>query len=300
MASLSPVVYHKILIVNHQGKVAKFKIRENASTEGIEEAFRARFVLPEDQRFVLVDEDGFDVIVNHTLESGSYKLTLSSDTLAQPSTEQKVEVSASISSTTHTPPPKLLFEAGPPKPEPKVETPAPKSEPKIEPKPEPSTVVDPKKPAEAKTEVKKSEPAKTKSSGVLPPGEMFRRNKDGKVEIVIFDVNVIGETVDAVDEVVSYTILEDTPHKIDVQLCYGNHSFADVVEIYLQGWPIARPIEVIHWIPFDPDKASEVLGAKPGVEISAVNSITKKITFPKIITALFSEGEGSLVIQDRH
>jgi len=127
-------------------------------------------------------------------------------------------------------------------------------------------------------------------------GQAFRRNQAGKIDQLVFDCTPTGLTVE-IENCVSYTILEDEPAKIDVQFVFGNNAFAECVEIHLQGWKY--PLEVLQWVPFEPEKDSELLGGVKGLIIQNTSSTSMKITFPFNVTALWNEGEGSLVIKDK-
>lgn len=52
----------------------KLKLRGDSASSDIEKAIRNRFSLPQNQPLVLVDDEGFDVVLDHTLTTGSYNL----------------------------------------------------------------------------------------------------------------------------------------------------------------------------------------------------------------------------------
>jgi len=52
----------------------KLKLRGDSASSDIEKAIRNRFNLPAHQPLVLVDEEGFDVVLDHTLTTGVYTL----------------------------------------------------------------------------------------------------------------------------------------------------------------------------------------------------------------------------------
>jgi len=73
--SLSPR-YHRIVTIKYGGDQAKFKFYSDSHASDLAQAVRNRFQLVASQPFVLTDEEGFDVVVDGTLETGTYNLTL--------------------------------------------------------------------------------------------------------------------------------------------------------------------------------------------------------------------------------
>jgi len=65
--------FHKLVTITYGTEAQKLKVRANSSSEDIQNAIRARFRLG-NLPFALVDSEGFDVIVDHTLTTGAYQL----------------------------------------------------------------------------------------------------------------------------------------------------------------------------------------------------------------------------------
>jgi len=68
------VRYHRIATVSDGKQSVKFKIYSTNSAADVSEAIRARFNVNSNQRVVLTDEEGCDVVVDGTLETAHYKL----------------------------------------------------------------------------------------------------------------------------------------------------------------------------------------------------------------------------------
>jgi len=278
------VVYHKLVTIVHADKSQQLKIRSNSTTAAIDAAIRARFGLSDSQRYLLVDKEGCDVIADCTLTTGKYQLELCQSPHIEPA---RKAVGGSISAPSQ-PAPAAKQEK---QEEKKEEKPEVKEERKIVTSPPEVSDIDP-----AESEVKKKVVKKESSAGDVEGH--CRRDAKGKINLIIIDCEVAnGETVDAVENVISYTILEEDPNKIDVQFVYGNQAFAESVEFQLHGWKSS--LEILQWIPFEPDKETEMLRAIKGVEVTNMSSRSIRITFPRTITGLFNEGEGSLLIKDK-
>jgi elongation factor 1-gamma len=69
-----PVRYHRIATISDGKQSIKFKIYSTNSAADVSEAIRARFNINPNQRVVLTDEEGCDVVVDGTLETAHYKL----------------------------------------------------------------------------------------------------------------------------------------------------------------------------------------------------------------------------------
>jgi glutathione S-transferase len=69
-----PARYHRIATVSDGKQSVKFKIYSTNSAADVSEAIRARFNINPNQRVVLTDEEGCDVVVDGTLETAHYKL----------------------------------------------------------------------------------------------------------------------------------------------------------------------------------------------------------------------------------
>jgi len=67
--------YHRLITVTKGTQQVKFKLYAESSAADITQTIKTRFGLRCSQ-FVLTDEDGFDVVVDGTLETGTYKLVL--------------------------------------------------------------------------------------------------------------------------------------------------------------------------------------------------------------------------------
>jgi len=68
--------FHRFVTVTNGVQQVKFKFYADSHACDIAETIRARFGLCSSQQFVLTDEEGFDVVVDGTLETGTYKLVL--------------------------------------------------------------------------------------------------------------------------------------------------------------------------------------------------------------------------------
>jgi len=68
--------FHKLITITYQTQEVKFKIYADSQATDIIETFRSRFGLQSNQYYVLTDEEGYDVVIDGTLETGSYKLVV--------------------------------------------------------------------------------------------------------------------------------------------------------------------------------------------------------------------------------
>jgi glutathione S-transferase len=68
--------FHRLVTVYNGSQQVKFKLYAESQASDIQETIRSRFNLASTQQFVLTDEEGFDVVVDGTLETGTYKLVL--------------------------------------------------------------------------------------------------------------------------------------------------------------------------------------------------------------------------------
>jgi len=75
-APAAPVRYHRHVTVSDGKTTMKLKLYPESNAADVQDAIRARFRLAADARLVLVDEDDCDVVIDGTLETGSYKLTM--------------------------------------------------------------------------------------------------------------------------------------------------------------------------------------------------------------------------------
>jgi len=72
----APVRYHRLVTITDGKTSMKLKLFKESSSDDIAEAVRNRFHLSASQKIVLIDEDGCDVVVDGTLETGKYRLEL--------------------------------------------------------------------------------------------------------------------------------------------------------------------------------------------------------------------------------
>jgi len=71
-----PPRYHRLITVVKGSQTVKFKFYAESTSSDITQTIRTRFGLGCSQSFVLTDEDGFDVVIDGTLETGTYKLAV--------------------------------------------------------------------------------------------------------------------------------------------------------------------------------------------------------------------------------
>jgi len=76
-AAEAPARFHRLVTITDGKTTMKLKLFKESTGEDIQLAIKNRFKLPEAQRFVLIDEEGCDVVVDGTLETATYKLELS-------------------------------------------------------------------------------------------------------------------------------------------------------------------------------------------------------------------------------
>jgi len=72
----APVRYHRHITISDGKTTMKLKLYPESCAADVQEAIRSRLKLGADTRLVLIDEDNCDVVVDGTLETGSYKLSL--------------------------------------------------------------------------------------------------------------------------------------------------------------------------------------------------------------------------------
>jgi hypothetical protein len=258
-------VYHKLATIKFQDGEMKLKVRSDSTADAIETSIRNRFGISDSERLILVDFEGCDVVIDATLTTGKYTLELAPK---KPTRHPALALSPGVSA----------WEA-------KAAAPAAAA----------SDSGDRKVEVPADAPKKAAAPAAAESADTA--GIEIRKDITGKIEFVSIDCDKIGLT-EEIEEAMSYTIMEDDKNKIDVQFVYGNNAFAKTVEFRLKNWKSSK-LEVLQWIPFDPDKESELLNIKPGVISQFTGPTGRKLVFPFIVTALFNEGEGSLLIKDR-
>jgi len=68
--------YHKIVHIAHGSKEIKFKLYSDSTAQDIQQTIRSRFGLSAHQGFVLLDDEGYDVVVDGTIETSKYTLVL--------------------------------------------------------------------------------------------------------------------------------------------------------------------------------------------------------------------------------
>jgi len=71
--------FHRLVTIARGDQKVKFKFYADSQSQDIQNTIRSRFGLSHNTKFVLSDEEGFDVVVDGTLETGTYKLTVSSE-----------------------------------------------------------------------------------------------------------------------------------------------------------------------------------------------------------------------------
>jgi len=65
--------------VTHGGQTIKFKLYADSAASDIQATIRARFGLSSSSNIILLDEEGFDVVIDGTLETGKYQLIISGE-----------------------------------------------------------------------------------------------------------------------------------------------------------------------------------------------------------------------------
>jgi len=88
MAEQGEALFHKILTVTHGDNKFDLKIQSSSTPDGIEKALRNRFQIAADKPLILVDQEGYDVVIDAQLDTGKYTLQLG----AQAKEESKGEV----------------------------------------------------------------------------------------------------------------------------------------------------------------------------------------------------------------
>jgi len=75
--SLGPAPrYHKIVHIAFGGKEVKFKFFSDSTAQDIQQTIRNRFGFSAHQGFILLDDEGFDVVIDGTIETAKYTLVL--------------------------------------------------------------------------------------------------------------------------------------------------------------------------------------------------------------------------------
>jgi len=68
--------FHRLVTVHYNEQQVKFKFYTESQASDILKTIGGRFGLHPNQTFVLIDEEGFDVVIDGTLETGTYKLVV--------------------------------------------------------------------------------------------------------------------------------------------------------------------------------------------------------------------------------
>eukprot|EP00808_Paulinella_micropora_P006445 g60360.t1 len=67
---------HRLLSITYGGHVQRFKVRSGTRAKDLKELVRAAFELPSDARLILTDRDGWDTVLDASLDTGDYTLLL--------------------------------------------------------------------------------------------------------------------------------------------------------------------------------------------------------------------------------
>jgi len=68
--------FHRLLTIQYNEKQVTFKFYSDSQASDIVKTISTRFGLHPNQTFVLIDEEGYDVVCDGTLETGTYKLVI--------------------------------------------------------------------------------------------------------------------------------------------------------------------------------------------------------------------------------
>lgn len=74
-------LYHRLVTINYQDQRATFKIRDGSLSQDIVYAIKSKFGIPAEDRLILVDSEEFDVVIDETLATGTYNLTVAAPKL---------------------------------------------------------------------------------------------------------------------------------------------------------------------------------------------------------------------------
>lgn len=66
--------WHRLATIVRGEQKMRLKVYAESSPEGVQASIRARFGMSEDERLLLVDDEGCDVVADGTLETATYKL----------------------------------------------------------------------------------------------------------------------------------------------------------------------------------------------------------------------------------
>jgi len=75
-APSAPVRWHRIATISDGKQTMKLKLYAESQAVDIQDAIKARFRLEQSARLILQDEDSVDVVIDGTLETGTYKLSV--------------------------------------------------------------------------------------------------------------------------------------------------------------------------------------------------------------------------------
>jgi len=71
-----PTVYYRLLTISYQSRSSRFKLFVGSDSQDIRYTIKSRFGLPSDTVLLLIDREGCDRVIDDTLETGSYELSI--------------------------------------------------------------------------------------------------------------------------------------------------------------------------------------------------------------------------------